>query len=483
MKSTIFLFATLCFVSTAFANTIFKDLIKLPKENKVESTFSGNISEQNTFHLIFTKNKKTKNYELFSYFFNGENIEKLAVIKGKEKYNVVSFHTTDGFLSVFFSFKKNKKSGIRRFDYNLLTKEITRAKAFDHKDYDDVIRRKSKSIFIYSNKKRFYIREFIGMNQYKEYFYEYEKKDKTVSDFFKSNSANYVKDDEFVANGSTSVLKVYYEDNHLFFTKNKPENKLYIGPVSLNLEKGKIETVSFLLEEEKLTPKYAVFSKNNKNPFKKITSYVYKKKLFELKISRKKGQVLIYNIADKTKFHSINLDASLSNKIIESEKFEGIETFLKQAARNRYKPTITVNEMKDGTARVRVDYVDIVYAYHNNWWWHHQQFMLHQQQFNQMQFSVPTGFGPASPNDFYFTSMMLKKEKHFFEFLVDENGFVLPKRILEPIYQEIDKSNYIDKLEKIKDYKFESSCFLTNSYRFIAYSKKEKGFIIYSSAL
>jgi hypothetical protein len=58
MKKHIIIIISLFLIVQNFnATEIFNNQIKIPKHYKTENTFSGDLSDTNSFHLIFAKNK------------------------------------------------------------------------------------------------------------------------------------------------------------------------------------------------------------------------------------------------------------------------------------------------------------------------------------------------------------------------------------------------------------------------------------------
>lgn len=472
------------------ATEIINNQITLPKHYKTENTFSGDLSETSSFHLIFTKNKKTKKFEVFSYLFDGEKIEKLPSFINEKSYSVVSFHQKNNMLSLLLSYKIKKESFVKRIDFDLINKSKTEHQPFKNDHFLTSIRQKEKSILIYKDykkKKSFKIVEFIG--SLKPTIKELKlkgKKDK-IEIFFKDKSVSSVKTDEFVANGSTRDVRVYFENNTLFFTKDT-EDPFQINVVGIDLNNKRTnvtQVLKFNLNEPNLTPKFVTFKNGSDKKFKKATSFLSDNKLFQLALSKDTGIIHIADVDTGKSLNTIPLNESLNSKAKGNPDFKDIASFLKRAGKNRYNATITANKTKTDKIRVRIDYVDITYSYNYDWWWHHQQFMLHQQQHQmfiqqQIRTSVPTGFGPRQPKDDFYN---FSERKRFFELLLDANGQLLNEDLPETLYKEIDKKEYIDKLDEVKGYSMESSCFLKDSFRFIAYSKKSKVFTIQTNPL
>jgi hypothetical protein len=490
MKKVIITLILFIFIKTVNANDVFNNSIILPKHYKTENTFSGNLSNKNSFHLIFTKNKKTKNYEVFSYLFDGQNITKLKSLVSEKSYGVVSFHQKDDILSILFSYKKKKKSFIKRIDYNLISKEKNESEIIPHEDFLTSIRQKERSILIYKNKDSFKVLSFLGAStkEVKEISFT-GKKDK-LKTFFKDKPVSSIKTDEFVANGATSEVRLYFENNTLFFTKDS-DIAVPVSIAGFQLNNKKTNTTQVLkidLSKEIISPSFSIFTNSAGKKFKKRTSFYSNNILYQLGLSKKEGQINVSNISLAKTLKTIPLDGSLAQYIKGNDQFVGVEKFLKNAGKNKHNITITANKTNTDKIRLRVDYVDITYSYNYNWWWHHQQFMWHQQQHQMfiqqnIRSNIPRGFGPNQPSDIPVELFTVSKEKRFFEILIDANGVLSKDDLPKSIYKEINKKEYIDKLEKVSNFKMESSCFLEDSFRFIAYSKKLKHFTIQTNVI
>ncbi len=488
MKKIITLLIIFLCSQAILATEIINNQITLPKHYKTENTFSGDLSETSSFHLIFTKNKKTKKFEVFSYLFDGEKIDKLPSFINEKSYSVVSFHQKNNILSLLLSYKIKKESFVKRIDFNLITKDKTEQQPFKNDDFLNSIRQKDTSILIYKNDDSFKIVSYIGNSTPTSKELKFKGKKDKLKKFFKDKSVSSVKTDEFVANGSTSDVRVYFENNTLFFTKDT-EDPFQINVVGIDLNNKRTnvtQVLKFDLNRPNLTPNFVTFKNASEKKFKKATSFLSNNKLFQLALSKDTGIINISDINTGTSLNTIILNETLTSKAKGNPDFKDITSFLKKAGKNRYKATITANKTKTDKIRVRIDYVDIAYNYNYDWWWHHQQFIWQQQQhqmFIQQQVrSIPTGFGPRQPNNDIYPFVFSEK-KRFFELVLDANGQLLDEDLPESFYKEIDKKEYIDKLEDIKGYSMQSSCFLTDSFRFIAYNKKMKKFVIQTNSI
>lgn len=481
MKKVLTFVFLILYVSINYAN----DVIKLPKHFKVENTFSGDLSDTQSFHLIFSKNKENKQYTIHPYLFDGKEVTTIEPVENNKEFKVVSFHKRNNILSILCSYDIKNKSFLKRVDFNLDTKTSSLSNEFDNEDFLSSVRLKDKTILVYKTDDKFTIKEFFGNEPVNEKSYTFKEKD-VIKNFLKKENVTTIKTDEFVANGSPNKVKLYYVENSLVFTKDSDEPfNIAIGGIPLNNKKtNTTQVLKIDLTTKKVEPVLTKINNGDGEKFKKATSYFLNNKLFQLALSKKKALVKITDITEDKTLNTITLDESLTPYIKGNPNFIGFEKFLKTAGKNKYNATITANSSKNGDELVvRVDYVDKDYSYNYNWWWHHQQFMMHNQMMHQMRMSVPSGFGPSQPDDFAFDFAVIKKDKRFFELVIDTNGQLLKNDLPETIYKEIDKKEYIDKLEDVKDIKHESSCFLKDEFRYIGYSRKLKAFVFQTNKI
>lgn len=374
---------------------------------------------------------------------------------------------------MLLTYKIKKDSYLQRVDINTQTKEIFKKEPIVHKDFSTVIRGENRSILIYKNDEKISISQYNGTDKVLKSTFNFKDKE-SYKDFFGSENIDAIKTNEFIANGSTLKSRVYLDKSNLVFTKE-------------NVDNNYTEVVKVSLNDLKLIPsRINKFSNKRKvKSYKKFTSFYHDNKIYQFGNNKEEASIKIHNI-NNNRNKKIELNASIASKIKGNERFSGMENFLKKAGKNKYNTTITVNPTEGNKVKVRVDYVDINYSYHYNWWWHHHQFMMWQQHnmmMNNIRTSVPGGFGPTQPNDLYFNNYIIKEDKRYFELLLNSNNEVLNDALPYTIYKDIDKKKYIKKLEDISDLKHESSCFLKNSYRYIGYSRKLKGFIFQTNKI
>ncbi len=272
MKNVLVIIAFL-FIEIVYSNSIINNTIVLEKQYKTESTFSEELSKQDSFHLIFTKNRKTKVYEVFSYLFNGEKIIELPSLTNEKPYEIVSFHQKDGILSLLLSYKNKKKFFLRRVNYNTSTKQKTESEVISHDNFATSIRTKDKSILIYKTDDILKVSSFLGNTiiENKELLLE---KNTDLKSFFNNQSITSIKTDEFVANGATNKLRLYFDNNILFFTKDLdvPINKY---------KPNNTQLLKLDLSDVNPSPKIYNFEYTNDKKLKKSTSFYAEDKRLE----------------------------------------------------------------------------------------------------------------------------------------------------------------------------------------------------------
>ncbi|AUC16686.1 hypothetical protein BTO06_16710 [Tenacibaculum sp. SZ-18] len=373
LKNTVLV--VLIFISTnIFANEIITQSIKLDKHYKVENTFSGDLFDNTSFHLIFTKNKKTKTKETLGFLYDGNSVKKLESFSHFNNLGITSFHTTESHLIVLFSYEQYSKRYLKKIVYDLNNKNISENTTISNTGLEGSFRTKDRSVLIYKIKDTLQTKSFNGIDKEAVSKYIYFNKKDPVKKFFKGSIINTIKTDEFVTNGSTSELKAYLDNNKIIFTKDD-SNKNQCSVLTISLNNNKI-----------IPSKILTFENNNGDKrYKKSISYYNNNHLYFLSLDKKSGAIKIFNVSQNKQLNTISLNSKLNSKILKNAHFKGMVDFLKNAGKNKFHPTITVNKTNSNNVRIRVDYVDINYGYYNDWWWHHQQFMRWQNQFHMQQ--------------------------------------------------------------------------------------------------
>ncbi len=487
MKRILFFACVLLVAAISHANNV----IQLPKHFKVKKTFSGDLNDTESFHLVFSKNKKTKEQTIHSYIFDGDKTLTLPLINSKNKYSVITFHYDNDILSVLLQFEKERKNFLKRIDYDLKQSTVSESDVFSHEDIYSTIRLKDKSILVYKYEDSISINSYMNNKKPIRKTYKFKDRNDEVYKFFKDKYVSPIRTNEFVSNGATNNLRLYYHDNALTFTKDGDIKQRAVGFFNIDISDKKqyniTETLSISLKDDVLKPTLKTFNNPSKKKFKKATSYFFKGNLFQLGLSKTEGSILISDISTGKKLNQITIDSSILNKIKASKDFKGLEYFLKKAGKNKHNATITVNETKTDKLILRVDYVDANYTYNYNWWHHHMMFqqhqMMHQNMMNNIRTNLPSRFGPSQPNEVSLNYVIKNKKDRYFELLISKDGEIFNKTLPETKHKEINKKEYIDKLKKNTSLSKKSSCFLKNTFRHIGYSRTLKGLVIQTNKI
>lgn len=434
--------------------------ITLEDHLKVVSTFSGEMSENNSFHLIVAKNKDTKQYDLIPVKHSNGDLQKLDYISFEVAPEILSFHSSGSLVSLFVSVKVKKERVFFVVDIDYSSGQSNISNRIYSDDFITVLRKKDKSLAL-----------FISDEEIRVFKIENSKEIKVIKvrpkndlEYLKELSKGFidpVNSDEFVTNGSLSNKRAYCFNEDLLISVE-------------NVIEGKTTVVKIPLYDE-------LFEHLNINVYrdsklKKSTSYIVDNKLFQLKTDKENGVVNIYDINsdDKSKIDLSN--SFIANK---SSDFESVEKFLRSASKNNNEPTISVNKTTDKKLVLRIDFVNkLTYLYNSNWWWHHMQFQQDFMRFQnqQMMNSIPS-FGPYSDID--FDDFIKEDTDHFFEILIDEENNVLNETKYTTIHKDIDRSGYIDRIEGLKALDYASSVFLNNTFRCFVFEKTSGTFMIF----
>ncbi|MBU2926760.1 hypothetical protein [Winogradskyella psychrotolerans] len=450
-------------------NDVVVNEIELEDHQKVESTFSGNISGDNSFHLIIAKNSDSKDYDVIPYLYQNDEIVKLKPFSFEKQPAILSFHNHGTQLSLVAQSKTGKSEIVNIIDVDLVSGEHIKSDAIDMDDFKTLIRKKDKNLIVFADKDAMKILEVKSSQEIKSISVH---PDDTSSEFFKSLSKSgldAINNDEFVANGSISTFRAYSDGKDIIITEENTKEAT-TNSIQIPLDKGDDITVS----------SKSFSSNSGDSKIKKSTSYVNDGKLYQFKLGKEVAKLNVFGINDDSK---TSLDILSTKPSHTGNAFKDTKDFVKNAAKNVNEPTVTINNTKDGQLKVRFVFVNKnVYNYRYDWWWHHQwhmqqmQMFMHQQQ--QMRQSIPS-FGPSEGYEYFFVI----EENAFFEITLDSSGHVHEGVSTESLYRDLDKKSYIKPLDDNKKLKHTSTVFTDSKFRYITYNKREKSFKIIDKAL
>lgn len=444
--------------------------VKLDKKYKVQGTFSGNTSGENSFHLILAKNKEDKTFEVLPYSYEGESLNAIAPVVFDEEVHIVSFHNNDDVLTLITQKKIKRDTFLNIVDVNLSTGEHEVSAPIDAEHFKTVLRTKDQNYLVFAKFNQLIIKEVISAADIKETELLSNLENEDFLKRLSEQGIDALNQEGFTTNGSIKDYRLYKNDDQIIITKDS--NKSHKTRVlKINLD-----------EKEEANGAITTYeSKDGMEKVKKETSYFLDNKIYQLKVSKKDAVINIFNL-DNEKSENINLSSSRMMEVVSNK--ESLSNFSKQATKSKNQPTITVNPTTSNALKVRLDYVNVnEYSYQNNWWWHHQwmmqnmmwqQQMMQQQMMRNVQNSLPR-FGP-NPPEVFIPVKASASSNSYVEFAIDPRNQLLDAKDLIPIHKDIDKKKYIDKLEAKTYLKTASTVFTDNAFRYFAYNKNFKSF-------
>lgn len=453
---------TLClFLQSAFSTELLK--IKVGKNQKIEGTFSAELSENSTLHFILTKNTDSKKYEIIPVFVDSNQKSKqLDIFETKEIPSFLSFHKNGSIVTLSCFYEKRKE--LLRIDFDVISGKFQTSITTDFDSPKNVFRLSNQTVFVYIDKMKHNVStlSFTDSKEMKTEKFEFTKNEVAVFNSFFHETPEAVNQVEFVKNGPITKRKSYFSSDKLIFTNEKDNSNIQV--LTLHLDGTKHLN-------------FDNFNFNYDKNIKDQNTYVSENLLFSVAVSKEDVIVNAFDMNSKNSTKSLSLQDDLSQKFDAATRKE----FINSSAKNSMKPTITINTTKSPNKfLIRLDRVNKnTYTYYHNWWHIHwmmqqqqQQMMLMQQQ-QMMRQSIPRGFGP-NPN-FYDALAMIyidKIELKPIEFIVDSNLSLDEKDTVETVFKDIERDDYLDKFKDDKSMKDFSAGFTTTDFRYIYYDKK-----------
>ncbi|MGO2359381.1 hypothetical protein [Mesonia sp.] len=438
---------------STFAADRFKYALK--EHQKFNRTMSIDINKSASLHMVFVKNKNTKQQDVIPFYVDEQkNITELGTLSFEEEPELISFHTNGNTLTLI-----NFEDGnLSIDDIDLSTgKHLNRKQTKDVEKPAYVFKQKNKSIFFEVDKKgkdlTFTYIENATSSSTKKIETPKELEDK-VKHIFRKN-VDVINTREFVKNGSIAKAQAYFEDEKLLLVYDQKEDD-EIETLQINPNAEDI----FELKNYKATAL---------EKLKKSNSYVKDDKLFVINSGKEDIEMNVFDIESGEKEKRLSLQQEMA---FAQNDLEKREDFIKQSRRAKNKPTLTVNETEEGNLAVRMDYVNIQnYSYHNMWWFHHHMMMhqLHIQQHQQMQMMMGPNISSLDIDALYTK----KKESTSISFVISKDLELLKEASLETKYREVDAEKYIEELSDDKEVRNESLVFLNDEYHYIYTDRKE----------
>lgn len=448
---------------------------KLEKNQKIKSTFSGDINQESSIHLIIFRNKKTKNYGIKPFYIDKDQKTKEFEIIDFEKEipEIVSYHQNNNTISLIIernlfdakveiNVKSRKKLTI--IDLNISDKK-TALKNLDlkHLNNNKYFHVSDKTFVLHYKGEKLFINTIKNSQKIDSTKIKFQAEDLKISKKFFDGSIEFVNTQEYVKNGSIANVKAYHQDEKLFFTHF--ENK----------KDGITSTFIDLNQNQPLVFYKNGLSEEYKKTWSRTASYIHNGDLF---LFCRNPSDMFLEIIDvytgKSKYRA-SLKKGFSSYLDQKK----LDLLQQKLSWNTNKPTITVNKSIDQNLVIRFDYVKPENYRYDNMWWFHQQMWQHQQMMNNIPKINTSRFGPTPT---YFDERLLffksKKKELFQEIVMDTNYSLIENGRKETLRKKIDKEQYFKKLNKNRDFKYTSAAFLSDDIRYIFYSKTSKAIFI-----
>ena len=195
--------------------------IVLPKEYKAKGSFSGELSGDDSFHLIVGQNKSKKDFELFLYAFISDEIKYLNKVSYEKQPAVLSFHSTAETLTLVISYENNRKDYYNVLDVNLNDGTINKSADLMNQDALATFRGNDETVLLNGSKKlltatRIKNSGSIDKTEAKGY-------SRAIYDRYFDSYLNEVNQNEYVKNGPINSVKGYHRNKELIFTREHME--------------------------------------------------------------------------------------------------------------------------------------------------------------------------------------------------------------------------------------------------------------------
>ncbi len=444
-------------------NSLLANEIVLEKHYKVLETFSGDIKNKETFHVIIAKNKDTKTYDLIPISFFNNNLVRLLPISFKQKPSIRSYHSSNNIITLIICEGTTYPINKMALDINLETGAHKLSGVITTNNFKAVLREENKSFLITNQYSDLKITRIEDVNNISTIDL---KKNKANASFLKRISKSRigsVNTNKFVKNGSINSFKMYCDNDILYLTKDDFSNRL-TSVITLDT-KAVNKTNNSTLNEYRYDKFKAV---------KEVSSYLYNNCLYQLLLNNDVGFIQINNLNTGT-FKSISLNKAIMDLSIKGEGFVDLKSFLKHATKTKKKSTITVNESLNGEYILRCDFVDsISYGFNYNWWFHQQQ---------QFHLNSLPQIGPNNSFfDLYYDSIS-ESNNHYFEIIIDQNFNVLDKEKVASKFKYINKNKYFKNIDDNENLKHVSTVFLDDVFVYFYLDSKSNSFKVSNKTL
>jgi hypothetical protein len=429
----------------------------LSKSEKIEGTYTAHLSANGTMHFAIIKNTESKDFLLTPFYVDqSRNVKRLEAFASKEMFAILSYHESNGVVSVVNYDADNKQ--VQFIDYNLGTGKVTSSAKEMKEAPDNVFRLTDRTLLVSFNQKKNTVDlDLVTDSGHIASSQITISKDK--QELFRtliSMTPDAINQQEFVEKGSILSRKGYFIGDNLVYTMGKGREQLQVFRFDL---KQKTDFTHSIIETG--------FTKESKD----VSNYFYDDKLVFLSVGKQDLSLKTFDAHTSKVIRQLSILNDLQKILPEN----AVADYVKTALKSTIKSTVTVNKTKTGKLAFRLDNVEEAqYHYHYNWFmthWMFQQQMMMQQQMMQHQVNSARGFGP-SPEAY----LPLVKEKKLpsIEFVLDVDFNVNQADSDAPVYPNIDKDKYLDIYKDNKTMKNLTSDFTETDMRYISFNPKTK---------
>ncbi len=467
MKAIQIFLVSLCIFSTIHGqpdNTVFTP----DKNQKIKSTFSGTLNQNDSAHFIILEDKTSNNFAIKLFFVKEDKTTtEFDLVVFEKNPTILSHHINNNTVTILTRqthVTKKKGTGSKSFsnrgksfvqltitDFNVETKEITKRNLIrKKKDEDRYIQTPAYTISLQYKEERLLINKITNSHIIDSLQIQPKEEDLQIAQEIFSNY-QFVNTEEYVEKGSISDSKGYYHDNILFFSHS-------------NLKKNKIVTTTIDLTKNN-TPVFR--TTNLPENVTSVATYITNRDLFIFCKNKTDMYIKIHNINTGETMYQ----ATLNNDLFSHFDVDALDRLHRKLSRKANHPTITVNESVDNHMVLRFDYVNTqTYWYHNHMWFHQQMMWNQQMMMQQNTLNNLPGFGPNSTKDNAVLFFKFKSKDLSLKLVLNNEYQPVLDASKETLKKEIDKEKYLNDVRKTYGIKHVSMAFLNDSYRHIQYS-------------
>lgn len=468
--STLYLFVISLFLNPIHSNN--KELqFELSSGQKIIGTYSGDIDQKISVHLVIFKDKDAGDHKIRPFFIDeDDNITSLEDVSVEDKPTVDSYHYNKqtGNLSLIIRQGRWKNERIEVIDFHIPSNTVNRS-LLEYEGEDPlVIRTPVKTFLVFQEEGRLDIRTIYGSRQKNLNTFRFSGEDRKKLEKIFEAGPQSINTSEFVEQGSIRDSKIYFYDDRLIF--DHKTTKKYL---TLSLD-----------PEEEGTASFREFSLRGLGKVKEVNAFIHGSDAFVFVNDKKDLLIRRYDLETGRKNADILLRKDLGAQLGEA----ALDKLIKKSAKKSSSLTATVNEGLENTLLLNLSYVsNRNYNYNYYWWWHHHMFqhqmmmqnMMMQQQM-QRQMQQINSFGPSP--DRYEPVPTLKKVAPL-QLVFDADLNFQEGKEVASLRPNIDKEKYLKTFEKNRRLKEITVAFTVHSLRSVYYSKNTKAFHVTSIGL